>query len=135
MAKEYDEEIKKLFGDYRRAKSRISVIEMDRAYGTSTPEKELEYTKLQCLLKVVDCMLEQLSPLRQRIVENYYIYSESLYDIAELLHYSYYHCSNEKNEAVDELIRIFNSTQFDSIVAKAFEKQFDALRKESENGE
>lgn len=124
MAKEYDEEIKKLFGDYRRAKSRMAFLERNEMFGKMPEKEEGEYKKLKALVNVVDTMISQLSILRQQIIEYYYIYGESLYDIAELLHYSYYHCSNEKNEAVDDLRRIFESTMFDSIVAQEFERQW-----------
>ena len=39
MAKEYDEEIRKLFGDYKRAKSRMAFLERNEMFG-KMPEKE-----------------------------------------------------------------------------------------------
>lgn len=135
MAKEYDEEIRKLFGDYRRAKSRMAFLERNEMFGKLPEKEEGEYKKLNALVNVVDTMISQLSILRQQIIEYYYIYGESLYDIAELLHYSYYHCSNEKNEAVDDLRRIFDSTKFDSIVAQEFERQWNELEQEAVTNE
>lgn len=130
MAKEYDKEIRKLFGDYRRAKSRIEFLNRNKFLdGRMSEDHEGEYQKLECLVRVVDSMLGQLTVLQQQIIEYYYIYGESLYDIAELLHYSYYHCSNNKNEAIDELNRIFADTRFDSVIAHEFEKQYEELRK------
>ena len=35
MAKEYDEEIRKLFGDYRRAKSRMTFLERNEMFNRS----------------------------------------------------------------------------------------------------
>lgn len=136
MAKEYDKEIRKLFGDYKRAKARMAYL--DRCRFRTTHElpseySEEEYAKLQSLVNVVDSMLSQLTLLQQQIIEYYYILGESLYDIAELLNYSYYHCSNNKNEAIDELNRIFNDTRFDSIIAQEFEKRYETLRKAAEN--
>ena len=133
MAKEYDKEIKKLFGDYKRAKSRMAYLKQTEFNGKMSPDHEEEYLKLECLVKVVDTMLGQLTILQQQIIEYYYIIGESLYDIAELLSYSYYHCSNNKNEAVDELKRIFADTRFDSIIAQEFEKQYARLQEEAEN--
>ena len=135
MAKEYDEEIRKLFGDYRRAKSRMAFLERNEMFGKMPEKEEGEYKKLEALVHVVDTMISQLSILRQQIIEYYYIYGESLYDIAEILHYSYYHCSNEKNEAVDDLRRIFDSTKFDSIVAQEFERQWNELEQEAATNE
>lgn len=132
MAKEYDKEIRKLFGDYKRAKARIAYLDRCRFYATHelpSGYSEEEYAKLQSLVNVVDSMLSQLTILQQQIIEYYYILGESLYDIAELLNYSYYHCSNNKNEAVDELNRIFSDTRFDSIIAQEFERRYEALRK------
>lgn len=134
MAKEYDKEITELFGDYKRAKSRMAYLKRTEWDGKLPTHHEEEYKKLECLVNVVDTMLSQLTILQQQIIEYYYICGESLYDIAELLHYSYYHCSNNKNEAVDELRRIFTDTRFDSIIAQAFDKQYERLRKEAENG-
>lgn len=128
MAKEYDKEIRKLFGDYKRAKSRMAYLEQTKVGGKMRKEFEDEYKKLECLVGVVDTMLSQLTILQQQIIEYYYIVGESLYDIAELLNYSYYHCSNNKNEAVDELKRIFADTRFDSIIAQEFGKRYDRLR-------
>lgn len=125
MAKEYDKEIRKLFGDYKRAKSRMAYLEQTKVGGRMREELEEEYKKLECLVGVVDTMLSQLTILQQQIIEYYYIVGESLYDIAELLNYSYYHCSNNKNEAVDELKRIFADTRFDSIIAQEFEKVYN----------
>ena len=135
MAREYDAEIRKLFGDYKRAKSRMEYLKYNEFNGKMNENYEGEYRKLKCLVGVVDTMLSQLSILRQQIIEYYYIFGESLYDIAELLHYSYYHCSNEKNEAVDELKRIFSDTRFDSIIAQEFEKRYNQLLKEAESSE
>ena len=128
MAKEYDKEIRKLFGDYKRAKSRIAYLELTKIGGKIRKENEEEYIKLACLVRVVDTMLSQLTILQQQIIEYYYIVGESLYDIADLLNYSYYHCSNNKNEAVDELKRIFSDTRFDSIIAQEFERRYDELK-------
>ena len=130
MAKEYDKEIRKLFGDYKRAKSRMAYLKQTEFNGEMTAEHEEEYRKLDCLVGVVDTMLSQLTILQQQIIEYYYIIGESLYDIAELLNYSYYHCSNNKNEAVDELKRIFADTRFDSIIAREFEKRYNRLRED-----
>ena len=135
MAKEYDKEIRKLFGDYKRAKSRMAYLKQTEVGGRMSPAHEEEYAKLDCLVGVVDTMLSQLTILQQQIIEYYYIIGESLYDIAELLSYSYYHCSNNKNEAVDELKRIFADTRFDSIIAQEFEKRYVRLRKEATDGE
>ena len=135
MAKEYDKEIRKLFGDYKRAKSRMAYLKHGEFNGKMNEDYVGEYRKLECLVNVVDTMLSQLSILRQQIIEYYYIFGESLYDIAELLHYSYYHCSNEKNEAVDELKRIFSDTRFDSIIAQEFEKQYEKLKAEANKNE
>ena len=134
MAKEYDKEIRKLFGDYKRAKSRMAYLKRTEFNGRLYEDYEGEYMKLECLVNVVDTMLSQLTILQQQIIEYYYICGESLYDIAELLNYSYYHCSNNKNEAIDELNRIFADTRFDSIIAKEFEKQYEQLRKAVDNG-
>lgn len=128
MAKEYDKEIRKLFGDYKRARSRMAFLEQRKVNGKMDEASEEEYRKLECLIRVVDTMLSQLTILQQQIIEYYYIVGESLYDIAELLNYSYYHCSNNKNEAVDELRRIFADTRFDSIIAQEFERQYDRLK-------
>ena len=135
MAKEYDVEIKKLFGDYKRAKSRVAYLERNTLFDKMPESEEGEYRKLKALINVVDTMLSQLSILRQQIIEYYYIYGESLYDIAELLHYSYYHCSNEKNEAIDDLRRIFKSTEFDSIISKEFERQWSELEQQKATNE
>ena len=129
MAKEYDKEIRMLFGDYKRAKSRMAYLEHNSFNGKMREDYEGEYKKLKCLVNVVDAMLSQLTILQQQIIEYYYIIGESLYDIAELLNYSYYHCSNNKNEAVDELKRIFADTRFDSMIAQEFERRYEALRK------
>lgn len=129
MPKEYDKEIKKLFGDYRRAKSRMEFLKYNEFRNKMPEDYEGEYRKLECLVNVVDAMIGQLTILQQQIIEYYYIYGEAMYDIAELLNYSYYHCSNNKNEAVDELRRIFSDTRFDSIIAQEFEKQYEELRK------
>lgn len=129
MPKEYDKEIKKLFGDYRRAKSRMEFLKYNEFHNKMPEDYEGEYRKLECLVNVVDAMIGQLTILQQQIIEYYYIYGEAMYDIAELLNYSYYHCSNNKNEAVDELRRIFSDTRFDSIIAQEFEKQYEELRK------
>ena len=129
MPKEYDTEIKKLFGDYRRAKSRMEFLKLNEFHNKMPEDYEGEYMKLKCLVNVVDAMIGQLTILQQQIIEYFYIYGESMYDIAELLNYSYYHCSNNKNEAVDELRRIFSDTRFDSIIAQEFEKQYEELRK------
>ena len=128
MAKEYDKEIRKLFGDYKRAKSRIAYLEHTKVGGRMCSEYEEECAKLKCFIDVVDTMLSQLTILQQQIIEYYYIVGESLYDIADLLNYSYYHCSNNKNEAVDELKRIFADTRFDSIIAQEFEHRYDTLK-------
>ena len=128
MAKEYDKEIRKLFGDYKRARSRIAYLEQTKVGGKIRKEDEEEYVKLKCLVRVVDTMLSQLTILQQQIIEYYYIVGESLYDIADLLNYSYYHCSNNKNEAVDELKRIFADTRFDSIIAQEFQRRYDELK-------
>lgn len=133
MAKEYDKEIRKLFGDYKRAKSRMAFLKQSEVGGRMNAEYAEEYRRLECLVNVVDTMLGQLTILQQQIIEYYYIVGESLYDIAELLNYSYYHCSNNKNEAVDELNRIFADTRFDSIVAKEFEKQYARMAEEKRN--
>lgn len=135
MAKEYDVEIKKLFGDYKRAKSRIAYLRRNKLFGKMPEKEEGEYIKLEALINVVDTMISQLSILRQQIIEYYYIYNESLYDVAEILHYSYYHCSNEKNEAVDDLRRIFSSTEFDSIISKEFERKWDELNEKQKQGQ
>lgn len=131
MAKEYDKDIRKLFGDYKRAKSRMAYLKRSEADMKIHSD---EYAKLECLVAVVDTMISQLSILQQQIIEYYYICGEPLYDIADLLHYSYYHCSNEKNEAVDELKRIFADTRFDSIIAQEFEKRYKKLE-ETKSGE
>ena len=133
MAKEYDKEIRKLFGDYKRAKSRMTYLEHTLFHGNMNEDYEGEYNKLRSLVNVVDVMLSQLTILQQQIIEYYYILGESMYDIAELLNYSYYHCSNNKNEAVDELNRIFKSTRFDSIIAQEFERKYDELKKEEKS--
>ena len=135
MAKEYDIEIKKLFGDYKRAKSRMAYLDQTQFRGKRYEKFEGEYNKLECLVNVVDTMLSQLTILQQQIIEYYYIVGESMYDIAELLNYSYYHCSNNKNEAIDELRRIFADTRFDSIISQEFEKQYERLRKEKNDNE
>ena len=135
MAKEYDVEIKKLFGDYKRAKSRVAYLERNTLFDKMPESEEGEYRKLKALINVVDTMLSQLSILRQQIIEYYYIYGESLYDIAELLHYSYYHCSNEKDEAIDDLRRIVKSTEFDSIISKEFERQWSELEQQEATNE
>ena len=127
MAKEYDKEIRKLFGDYKRAKSRMAYLDNQRVGGRIGADLEDEYTKLKCFVRVVDTMLSQLTILQQQIIEYYYIVGESLYDIAELLSYSYYHCSNNKNEAIDELNRIFSDTRFDSIIAREFDRRYEEL--------
>lgn len=128
-------EIKKLFGDYKRAKSRIAYLRRNKLFGKMPEKEEGEYIKLEALINVVDTMISQLSILRQQIIEYYYIYNESLYDVAEILHYSYYHCSNEKNEAVDDLRRIFSSTEFDSIISKEFERKWDELNEKQKQGQ
>lgn len=135
MAKEYDKEIRKLFGDYKRAKARMAYLDRTRFQVSKElpDEHKEEYAKLRSLVNVVDMMLSQLTILQQQIIEYYYILGESLYDIAELLNYSYYHCSNNKNEAIDELNRIFNDTRFDSIIAQEFEKRYAELRKAAGN--
>ena len=134
MAKEYDKEIKKLFGDYKRAKSRMAYIDRTRFHDGHLSEEYVdEYEKLKSLVNVVDVMLSQLTILQQQIIEYYYIVGESLYDISELLNYSYYHCSNNKNEAVDELNRIFADTRFDSIIAQEFEKRYERLKANEDN--
>lgn len=129
MPKEYDKEIRKLFGDYKRAKSRMEFLKRNEFHNKMPEDYEGEYRKLECLVRVVDTMISQLTILQQQIIEYYYIIGESMYDIAELLNYSYYHCSNNKNEAIDELNRIFDDTRFDSIIAQEFEKQYEELRK------
>lgn len=129
MAKEYDAEIKKMFGDYLKAKSRIKMIDLNVAWGENKPEQQEEKKRLLCFIDTVDTMLEQLTPLQKQLVEYYYIYQESLYDISEIVHFSYYHCSNTKNEAVDRLVEIFNSTEFDSIVGKSFNRIYNDLEK------
>ena len=136
MAKEYDVEIRKLFGDYKRAKARMAFLDRCRFQASKelpTEYKE-EYEKLKALINVVDNMLGQLTLLQQQIIEYYYIIGESLYDIAELLNYSYYHCSNNKNEAIDELNRIFSDTRFDSLIAQEFEKRYEERRREGNDG-
>lgn len=135
MAKEYDKEIRKLFGDYKRAKARMAFLDRTRFQVSKQLPEEYreEYAKLQSLVNVVDMMLSQLTLLQQQIIEYYYILGESLYDIAELLNYSYYHCSNNKNEAIDELNRIFADTRFDSIIAKEFERRYAEMRKAGDN--
>ena len=134
MAKEYDKEIRKLFGDYKRAKSRMAYLDRCRMISTKqlSEENEKEYTELKSLVNVVDTMLSQLTLLQQQIIEYYYIFGESLYDIAELLNYSYYHCSNNKNEAIDELNRIFADTRFDSIVAQEFDRRYKEFKQSEE---
>ena len=135
MAKEYDKEIRKLFGDYKRAKARMAYLDRTRfQLSKRLPDEYVEeYAELESLVNVVDTMLSQLTLLQQQIIEYYYILGESLYDIAELLNYSYYHCSNNKNEAIDELNRIFSDTRFDSIIAQEFQRRFAELRKAEED--
>lgn len=130
MAKEYDWEIKRLFGDYNKAKARMAYLERTKSFGKMDEKEEGEYHKLECLVNVVDRVLEMLPKFQQDVISLYYIYHEALYDIAELLHYSYYHCSNSKNEAVDKIAAIFKSVEFESIVAQQFEAQYKRLSEE-----
>ncbi len=130
MPKIYDVKIKQLFGDYKRAKSRIAYIESTRVCNKLEKKYLDEYDELRCYIQVVDTMLAQLSSLEQQVIEDYYIQGHDLYDISYDLNYSYDYCSIVKNTAIDDLNRIFRSTEFDSIVSQEFEKRYKKLCEE-----
>lgn len=98
-----DKDIKDFFADYLRAKGRRKVL-MSRTIGRPmTQEEQKEYNELGLFISCVEGIVESLEPLVSKIVKEYYIDHDTLFNISMDINYCYEHVSYLKNIGCDNI--------------------------------
>lgn len=98
-----DRDIKDFFADYSRAQGRRKVL-MSRTIGRPmTQEEQKEYNELGLFLSCVEGIVDSLEPLVSKIVKEYYIDHDTLFNISMDINYCYEHVSYLKNIGCDNI--------------------------------
>lgn len=101
-----DKDIKEFFADYSRARGRRKYI-LSKTLGRSMTEEELnEYNQLGLYISCVDGIVQSLEPLVSKIVKEYYIDHDTLFNISMDINYCYEHVSYLKNIGCDNIRKI-----------------------------
>lgn len=98
-----DRDIKDFFADYSKAKGRRKVI-MSRTIGRPmTVSEQKEYNELGLFIECVEGIVDSLEPLVSKIVKEYYIDHDTLFNISMDINYCYEHVSYLKNIGCDNI--------------------------------
>lgn len=127
-----DRDIKEFFADYSKAKGRRKVI-MSRTIGRPmTVSEQKEYNELGLFIQCVEGIVDSLEPLVSKIVKEYYIDHDTLFNISMDINYCYEHVSYLKNIGCDnirkmlagqEVIQNEQSIKLLDIIAKVIKEQ------------
>lgn len=127
-----DRDIKDFFADYSKAKGRRKVI-MSRTIGRPmTVSEQKEYNELGLFIECVEGIVDSLEPLMSKIVKEYYIDHDTLFNISMDINYCYEHVSYLKNIGCDnirkmlagqEVIQNEQSIKLLDIVARVVKEQ------------
>lgn len=127
-----DRDIKDFFADYSKAKGRRKVI-MSRTIGRPmTVSEQKEYNELGLFIECVEGIVDSLEPLVSKIVKEYYIEHDTLFNISMDINYCYEHVSYLKNIGCDnirkmlagqEVIQNEQSIKLLDIIAKVIKEQ------------
>lgn len=98
-----DRDIKDFFADYSRARGRRRVLMSKTISRPMTEEEQTEYNELGLFLLCVEGIVDSLEPLVSKIVREYYIDHDTLFNISMDINYCYEHVSYLKNIGCDNI--------------------------------
>lgn len=101
-----DKDMKEFFADYSNAKGRQKVIISKTLGRQLTAEEEQEYKDLALFLQCIDGLVDSLEPLVSKIIREYYIDHNTLFNISVDVNYCYEHVSYLKNIGCDNIRKI-----------------------------
>lgn len=98
-----DKDMKEFFSDYDKAKGRRKVI-LSKTISRPMTEQELkEYNDLGLFISCIEGIVDSLEPLVSKIVREYYIDHDTLFNISMDINYCYEHVSYLKNIGCDNI--------------------------------
>lgn len=101
-----DKDMKEFFADYSNAKGRQKVL-LSKTIGRKlTEEEQEEYNNLGLYINCIDGLVNSLEPLVSKIIREYYIDHNTLFNISVDVNYCYEHVSYLKNIGCDNIRKI-----------------------------
>lgn len=129
-----DKDIKEFFADYSNAAGRRKVLLGKTIGRPMTGEEIKEYNELGLFIECVEGIVDSLEPLVSKIVREYYIEHDTLFNISMDINYCYEHVSYLKNIGCDnirkmlagkEVIQNEQSIKIIELINEAVEKKLN----------
>lgn len=127
-----DKDIKAFFGDYAKATGRRKVLLAKTHARPMSITEANEYKDLGQYLQCVDAMIDTLEPLVAKIIRDYYINHNTLFNISMEINYCYEHVSYLKNLGCDNIRKMLSgkdilSSKYSKTLSNAIIKVMEEL--------